>query len=135
MTLQQAFEGRNHGEMVGLFLAMLELARQRRLKLAQEQIGGPIHLALRDTESETQPAETADEDTDANPAPPDPRDVDAFDWPDEHTRRRYQRRQDRRARGEKVEEDAELEEDIAELESRQLPDENTNHEDDTEESA
>lgn len=116
MTLQQVFEGRRHGEMVGLFLATLELVRQRRLRVTQPARDA-IHLELR-------PADEAEAEIAAEADAPDrpradPTNADEFDWPDEQTRRRYERRQQRRARGEVVEEDAELEADIAELEAEQ----------------
>ncbi len=118
MTLQQVFEGRNRSEMIGLFLAMLELTRQRRLKVTQEHRGGPIAIELRPPE---QAAPAEGEADDAPPARPavDPANADDFDWPDELTRQRYIRRQQRRAKGEVIEEDAQLEADIAELEARE----------------
>ncbi len=36
MTLQSMFEGRSRGEMLGLFLALLELARQQRVRVKQD---------------------------------------------------------------------------------------------------
>ncbi len=39
--------GRSRAEMIGLFLAVLELVRQRRLAVRQESPGGAITLALR----------------------------------------------------------------------------------------
>ncbi len=116
MTLQAVFEGRQPGEMLGLFLATLELVRQRRLRVRQEQ-AGEIHLELRPIEEAE--AEIAAEAEAESREPADPRDADQFAWPDEQTKQRYQRRQERRARGEQVEEDAELEADIAELEARE----------------
>jgi len=132
MSLQAAFAGRGHGEMVGLFLAMLELARQRRLRIRQEEVGGPIALTLSDPGAERPEAEDGEGEGEGTQAPPDPGDVDAFDWPDDLTRRRYQRRQERRARGEEVEEDAELAEDIAELEARRGPGEDESADEDDE---
>ena len=116
MSLQQVFEGRAHGEMVGLFLATLELVRQRKLRVKQESRGGTIHLELRRGTDE--PAEADDQEaTHIKRTEYDPKDAEAFEWPDEQTKQRYVLRQDRRAKGEFVEEDAELEADIAELEA------------------
>ncbi len=46
LTLQEVFEGRNHGEQVGLFLATLELARQRRVIVHQDDLMAPIRIEL-----------------------------------------------------------------------------------------
>ncbi len=115
MTLQQVFEGRRRGEMIGLFLATLELVRQRRVRVNQPNPGAAIELSLRD-EAEARAELEAEAEAEARPAP-DPNNVDDFAWPDDQTRQRYIRRQERRAQGQFVEEDAELEADIAELES------------------
>jgi len=49
MTLRSIFEGRTRGEMLGLFLALLELVRNRRVRVRQE--GEEIVVGLReDTE-------------------------------------------------------------------------------------
>jgi segregation and condensation protein A len=48
MTLQKIFEGRTgRGEMIGLFLATLELVRQKRLVVVQDAPGSEIRLKLR----------------------------------------------------------------------------------------
>lgn len=47
MTMRAIFEGRSRGEMLGLFLALLELARQQRVRVEQEG-DGDIRLALAD---------------------------------------------------------------------------------------
>jgi len=46
MTLQAAFEGRNRGEMLGLFLAMLELLRQQRMIARQDDETGQIWIEV-----------------------------------------------------------------------------------------
>ena len=46
LTLRSVFEGRNRGEMIGLFLATLELARQRQVLIRQDDIAGEIELEL-----------------------------------------------------------------------------------------
>ncbi|MCH2162339.1 MAG: segregation/condensation protein A [Phycisphaerales bacterium] len=50
-TLQDALEGRRRGEMIGLFLAVLELARQHRIRVSQSG-SGAIELELRDDAAE-----------------------------------------------------------------------------------
>jgi len=50
MSLQAIFQGRSRGEMIGLFLAVLELVRQRAVKVEQGAAGGEIALALRPAE-------------------------------------------------------------------------------------
>jgi chromatin segregation and condensation protein Rec8/ScpA/Scc1 (kleisin family) len=42
------FEGRTRSEMVGLFLALLELVRNRRVRVAQDKVEGLITVSLRD---------------------------------------------------------------------------------------
>ncbi len=114
MTLQQMFSGRKLQEMIGLFIATLELIRQRRIKATQEN-DGPIQLELRD-EAERLAIE-AQENNARPPMKYDPAVADHFDWPDDDTRKRYTRRMERRARGEFIEEDAEIEADIQALEA------------------
>ena len=46
LTLQEVFDGRPHGEQVGLFLATLELARQRRVVVHQDDLFTPIRVEL-----------------------------------------------------------------------------------------
>lgn len=117
MTLQAMFEGRGRGEPLGLFLALLELLRQRKVRARQDRIAGEIRLEVRPRD-EWQ--DLAKEDA-AAPIKYDPQNPDHFDWPDEKTKQRYARRIERRLRGEFVEEDAELDEDIAELEKADAP--------------
>ena len=46
MTLQEAFAGKGRAEAIGLFLAMLELAREQRIGFRQDRINGTIELEL-----------------------------------------------------------------------------------------
>ncbi|MFO0829799.1 MAG: segregation/condensation protein A [Phycisphaerales bacterium] len=46
LSLRQVFEGRSRGEMIGLFLATLELARQRKLQIRQDEREHDIQLEL-----------------------------------------------------------------------------------------
>jgi segregation and condensation protein A len=117
-TLQDMFAGRQSvAEMIGLFLATLELLRQRRVRALQDNLAGQIRLELR-PEAEWQ-ANQPEEDEGAANLRFDPDEPDNFEWPDEETRKRYARRVERRKRGERVEEDEQLAQDIAELEAEQ----------------
>jgi segregation and condensation protein A len=46
LTLQEAFEGATSGKRIGLFLATLELTRQRRVTVVQPEIDSAIELVL-----------------------------------------------------------------------------------------
>ncbi len=46
LTLQEAFEGATSGKRIGLFLATLELTRQRRVTVIQPEIDSAIELVL-----------------------------------------------------------------------------------------
>ena len=48
ITLQEAWLGRSRGDVIGLFLATLELVRQRRVTAVQDDIHGEIMLELND---------------------------------------------------------------------------------------
>lgn len=122
MTLGQIFVGRrNQSEMIGLFLATLELVRQRRIRVVQEDISGEISL---------EPvAERAAEAGNHEDAETDWRDPETgqmqYDWPDEASRLRAQRRakvratlaakREAEARGETVADDAIDEAELAEF--------------------
>jgi len=43
---EDVFAGRSRAEMIGLFLALLELIRQRRIRVTQDRIFGPIMIVL-----------------------------------------------------------------------------------------
>ena len=76
LTLQDAFEARSRGAMIGLFLAVLELARQRKVLVRQED-DGVIQLELnRDVDDGVMHFEDAE--TGADPGGSDP-DVTAAD--------------------------------------------------------
>lgn len=47
-VFESIFTGRNKAEMIGLFLAMLELIRQRRIRVTQDRSFGPITIHLVD---------------------------------------------------------------------------------------
>jgi segregation and condensation protein A len=46
MTLAEVFRGRTRSEAIGLFLALLELAREQRVAVRQERVGDPIEIEL-----------------------------------------------------------------------------------------
>ena len=46
MTLAQVFVGRSHSECIGLFLALLELARTQRIQVRQESVSDEIEIEL-----------------------------------------------------------------------------------------
>ncbi|MEK6798746.1 MAG: segregation/condensation protein A [Planctomycetota bacterium] len=48
MRFEEVFRGRTRAEMIGLFLALLELIRQRRVRAVQDRPFGPIELVLLD---------------------------------------------------------------------------------------
>lgn len=56
LALRDAFEGRTRGAMIGLFLAVLELARQHRIRFHQDGMG-EIELELRPDEDALPPDE------------------------------------------------------------------------------
>ena len=58
--LREAFEGRTRGAMIGLFLAVLELARQRRIVFHQVEVG-EIELELNPDGDEAAIAEASEE--------------------------------------------------------------------------
>ena len=95
LTLREIFEGRsNKSEMIGLFLATLELVRQRLVRVAQDEVtaatqpGANIRLVLiPDEEREA----VADLDAETEHAEGD------YDWPDEASRLRFERRERLRA--------------------------------------
>jgi len=47
-NFEEIFRGRTRAEMIGLFLALLELIRQRRIRAVQERALGPITIILLD---------------------------------------------------------------------------------------
>ena len=78
INLREAFEGRTRGAMIGLFLALLELARQRRIVFHQDDLG-EIDLEVNQDGDEAALAEAEAEDAAAiegEIAPPTSRDDD-----------------------------------------------------------
>lgn len=58
LTLRQIFAGRARHEMIGLFLALLELVRNRRVRVQQDAESGEIVVGLRAEEGELGVEET-----------------------------------------------------------------------------
>lgn len=49
LPFERVFEGRTRSEMVGLFLALLELMRQQRVRVQQDDVFSTIHVHLLDS--------------------------------------------------------------------------------------
>lgn len=99
MTLREVFVGRRgRGEMVGLFLAVLELVRMRRVRVEQTEAGDEIQLTLRPASEHLDPSGLPDAEAEAS----DWRDPETgevhYDWPDEASRLRAERRSALRAK-------------------------------------
>ena len=95
MSLQEIFIGRgSRSEMIGLFLAILELVRNRRVRVLQQQLGGEIHV-------EAQAPDIYGTNDDSSDKPPDWRDSETgqmqYDWPDEAARQNSEKRKKLRA--------------------------------------
>jgi segregation and condensation protein A len=90
MTLQTLIAGRsNRGEAAGLFLATLELVRDKRVRVHQEEIAGPITLELVPESERRQLAEADEEPTDWT----DPKTGRIeYEWPEAQARQNAQRR-------------------------------------------
>ncbi len=78
MSFRDLFKGRtNRGEIIGLFLALLELTRQKRLLVNQDANFGDVWLHLRPESADEPPEELADQAPDegvyqAEPRPAEP---------------------------------------------------------------
>jgi segregation and condensation protein A len=51
MEFREVFSGRTRGESVGLFLALLELVRNRKVRVRQDKVEGSIWLSAREEEA------------------------------------------------------------------------------------
>lgn len=102
MTLQQMFKGRkNKSEMIGLFMATLELIREHRVHVIQDQINHEILLEAREPDVEV-------EDTGKREwKNPETGEID-YEWPSEADRKRALRRAKLRATYANKREQAEL---------------------------
>ncbi|MBL4702108.1 MAG: segregation/condensation protein A [Phycisphaeraceae bacterium] len=118
MTLQKMFEGRSsRSEMIGLFMATLELVREHRVRVIQDQINHEIKLEVRPPDESQQDIEDSDKREWRNP---ETGEVD-YEWPSEWDRKRAQRRAKLRATFAKKKELADLED--VELEDEEAEDE------------
>lgn len=100
MTLQQIFVGRTgRDELVGLFLAVLELVRTRRVGVQQDLVEGEIRLDLRPESDHLDPngIDAKTDDTAADWRDPETGEMQ-YDWPDETSRQRAERRAATRAK-------------------------------------
>jgi len=100
LTLREIFEGRSgRSEMIGLFLATLELVRQRLVKVMQDDAtptaepGANIRLVLVSEGERDAKKEADDADADKDKA----EGAVQYDWPDEESRLRFERRERLRA--------------------------------------
>ena len=103
LTLLEVFEGRSRSEMIGLFLATLELVRQRRVLVEQDSEGSGdgvsgIRLVLNPDEPEADLEPPPADAVESGPEAPAAFDPEDYDWPDDRTRLRAERRT--RLRGE-----------------------------------
>ena len=90
MTLQQIFVGRKtKSELIGLFLATLELVRQKQVRVCQNKPGEEITLELID-ESE-QAGVVPNNDSPADWRDPQTGEVQ-YDWPDPAAKERAEKR-------------------------------------------
>ena len=103
LTLSEIFVGRTRSEAVGLFLATLELVRQKRVVVVQDPEGGEICLEIRPEEKDYDPDAVVDW------RDPETGEMQ-YDWPTEESRKRAARRvkiRATRARNEKLRADLE----------------------------
>jgi segregation and condensation protein A len=68
-TFEEIFTGRSRAEMIGLFLALLELIRQRRIRAIQDRPFGPILIRLLDPTPLDRLDDVADEPRDQSAMP------------------------------------------------------------------
>ena len=127
MSLQEMFVGRqNRSEMIGLFLATLELVRQKRVRVLQNAETGEINLDLRPAE------DMLGGDQDAETDWRDPKTGEMqYEWPSEEARLRAEKRADRRARWYERQKEGDDTEDVVDLDEDDLID----RDDDAERSA
>lgn len=100
LTLQAIFEGRgSRSEMIGLFLATLELVRQKLVTVVQDESlkdaapGAHVRLVLVSEQERAAMQAENDAEDDAKPTEGAPE----YEWPDEESRLRFERRERLRA--------------------------------------
>jgi segregation and condensation protein A len=92
LTLQAIFIGRRtRGEMIGLFLATLELVRQKKIKVKHDRIAGEIAIELRPEAEQLQVSD------DAATSWTDPVTGEVqYEWPSDNAKQRAEKRAARR---------------------------------------
>ncbi|HAI12182.1 MAG TPA: hypothetical protein DCM28_10795 [Phycisphaerales bacterium] len=94
MTLQKMFEGRkSKSELIGLFMATLELVREHRVRVIQDQVNHEITLEARPEADAQQGMDDSGERDWKNPQTGEVE----YDWPSEADRKRAERRAKLRA--------------------------------------
>lgn len=94
MTLQKMFEGRkSKSELIGLFMATLELVREHRVRVIQDKVNDQIKLELRNVDEDTKSSDDSGERKWRNK---ETGEVE-YDWPSEADRKRAERRAKLRA--------------------------------------
>ena len=128
MTLQQVFVGREtRSEMIGLFLAMLELVRRHRLRINQQRPGGEIHLELIDSDEQHRLAEQDEAAHDWRN--PETGEIE-YAWPSEEARQRAESRATRRVeRFKKQKLGGDAEEDVIDVDGDEGDDESADEDD------
>lgn len=66
LTFRRVFEGRTRGEMVGLFIALLELVRQRKIRVTQDKTNEEIMIRKTDPADEEAAVPSGDGQTSGN---------------------------------------------------------------------
>ena len=93
MTLKQIFEGRTgRSELIGLFLAVLELVRQKRIRVVQETPESDIEIRLRPASDQT----GTEEDKSVDWRDPKTGEMQ-YEWPSEQAKKAAERRAKLRA--------------------------------------
>lgn len=94
MTLQKMFEGRkSKSELIGLFMATLELVREHRVRVIQDQVNHEIKLEIR---AEGEDTKSTDDSGTRDWRNAQTGEVD-YEWPSEQDRKRAERRAKLRA--------------------------------------
>ncbi|MAX22977.1 MAG: hypothetical protein CMJ19_00620 [Phycisphaeraceae bacterium] len=136
MTLQKMFEGRkSKSELIGLFMATLELVREHRVRVIQDTVKSEIKLELRPEEDAKQGTDDSGQRDWKNP---ETGEVE-YDWPSEADRKRAERRAKLRATFAKKKKDAEEaeldEDDLLDDEDEDSIEDETSEEQDTDDAS
>ncbi len=96
LTLAAVFEGRSRSEAIGLFLAMLELVRLRKIVVLQGAETGEVQIEPRPQDADPGMPQDAAEKAADRWRNPETGEID-YDWPTDDARRRAERRAKLRA--------------------------------------